>query len=296
MLDAVFIVNPRAGRGAGANAQRLIESWRSSSSAAIEVRATQHAGEATELARTAPDARMFVSVGGDGTHRNVLNGMLSRSYVPMLGIMAAGTGNDLSRTVQWQPPRSLEDVLNGQIKRIDVARSPNGFWMNAAGVGFDAMVAARINQGIRWLSGRAAYLFAIVTELRKYKPIPIRVDVDGQQFEDRAMLCAVANCRSYGGGLLIAPQAQVEDGLLDIVVVGDLRKAEFLIQFPKVLNGAHLSHPKVKSLRGRKISVSAPSTAPVLYDGELGPSGSLLAEVVGSVEARDSASSSLSAQ
>jgi diacylglycerol kinase (ATP) len=175
---------------------------------------------------------------------------------------------------------SFEFLANGLDRHVDMAKSTNGFWMNVAGMGFDAMVARRINRGFRFAKGQIAYLLAIVSALREYQPISVSMNVDGESIERRVMLCAVANAQSYGGGLKIAPQAQLDDGELNLVIVGDISKAEFLKQFPRVYRGGHLGHPAVESWPCRTVSITGPASADVLYDGELGPAGRLSATTV----------------
>jgi diacylglycerol kinase (ATP) len=147
--------------------------------------------------------------------------------------------------------------------------SGDGYSLNIAGVGFDASVAQRINDGFRFLKGTTAYLAAVLQCLASYRPVRLTIAVDGETFETSAMLCAVANARYYGGGMKIAPNASVDDGLIDVVVVGGISKPEFLRQFPRVFKGTHLSHPAVKCLRGRTVRIDSSEPIPVLADGEI---------------------------
>src|SRR6185503_970982 len=118
-------------------------------------------------------------------------------------------------------------------------------------------VADRINKGFRNLRGTTAYLAAVFQTLMSYRATNLKIVVDGKKIETRAMLCALANARCYGGGMVVAPKAELQDGLLDLVLVKELGKLEFLINFPKVMKGAHLSHPKVTHLTFKKLEMES---------------------------------------
>ena len=167
---------------------------------------------------------------------------------------------------------------------VDVARwqsqDKEGVFINVAGSGFDGEVARMINEDLRNLNGSLAYYVAILRTLARFKPIEVEVEVDGVRDVGTAMLCAVANATSYGGGLRIAPGASLTDGLLDVVRVGDLGKLEFLMNFPKLLSGTHLNHPKVKHLRGKSVVLRTAADVPFLVDGELTPGGEVRIDVV----------------
>ena len=130
-------------------------------------------------------------------------------------------------------------------------------------------MAERINHGYPRLRGTSAYLAAVLQTLASYRATDLRIDVDGQSSRRRAMLCAVANATCYGGGMRIAPNALIDDGLLDVVVVGDVGTVGFLRSFPRVFKGTHLSHPKVTALTGELVLIESDRPLPVLADGEI---------------------------
>lgn len=228
-------------------------------------------GSAGQLARAATTRGFDVvaAAGGDGTIGEVVNGLVGTQAV--LAVLPMGTGNDFSRCLGFGTDLALAvDALRSpQTLEIDVpAIEGRGVFVNVAGTGFDAVVAERINRGYRYLRGTTAYVVAVVQTLGSFKPAAITIEVDGVTHDQRAMLCAVANAQSYGGGMKIAPLADMADGLLDVVVVGEVGRAEFLRAFPSVFKGSHLSHPKVNHHRGARIRLSCERPLPFLADGE----------------------------
>lgn len=227
-------------------------------------------GSGSYLARRAAEDGFDVvaAAGGDGTVGEVANGLVGTSTA--LAVLPMGTGNDFSRAVGLGTDleAAVRCAVFGEIKWIDLGKGPKGFFINIAGCGFDAVVAREINRGFKMLRGTAAYLAAVIKTLVGFKPVEISIDVDGDVHQQKAMLCAVANARCYGGGMMVAPNASWVDGLLDVVVVGDVSALEFLRAFPRVFKGTHLSHPKVSSWRGKVIKIQSAEPLPVLADGE----------------------------
>lgn len=218
----------------------------------------------------------LVAVGGDGMV-NLATNALAGSGVPLV-IVPAGTGNDLAAAVGvpfGDPTAAVDLMLTGVTHTLDAAKVTGGqgevTWF--AGVlagGFDAIVNERAN-GIRWARGSAKYTASALLELPVFRPIPYRITIDGESFDGGAMLVAVANATSYGGGMKVVPTAQMDDGLLDVLILDQLSKSTFIRVFPKVFSGRHISHPAVQITRGRRIELDAPGI--VAYaDGErIGP-------------------------
>jgi YegS/Rv2252/BmrU family lipid kinase len=279
-MKRLVIVNRHAGR------RRASRSW-DTVAAQFDPRITTVAetrgpGHASDLARSLA-ANEIVVVGGDGTFSEVLTGL--RSGVD-LALLPFGTGNDLARALNIpQDPKSAAKVaLSGPFRTLDAYRwestGSKGVGANIAGTGFDAVVADRINRGMRFLTGTSAYVAAVLDCLRTFKASEVRISVDGERIEAKAMLVAIANSSSYGGGMRIAPEARLEDGLLDIVIVGEVSKPDFLRTFPKVFSGTHLSHPAVRTMRGTEVVLESYPPLPVLCDGEVVGSGWLKVAVV----------------
>jgi diacylglycerol kinase (ATP) len=272
--ELVLLVNPAARGGRAVRfldpvVRRLREGDRP-----VSVIVGTSAADALDLARTAVggEPAALVAFGGDGLVHLAVQA-LAGTEVP-LGIIPAGTGNDIADALgipKKDPLAAAGIVTGGKTRRIDAARIGGAEWF--AGVvacGFDSRVNERANR-LTWPSGTARYIRAMVQELRVFRPIPFTLTLDGVVTEHEAMLVAVANTRSYGGGMRVCPGARPDDGLLDVLVLGALPKGEFLRTFPRVYRGTHVSHPAVAISRARSVTVAAVGV--VAYaDGErVGP-------------------------
>ena len=276
MPNWVAIRNPVSGRNRLAKVWASIESSIRNLIGDGQVWETRGPGDATVLSRRAVDsgAEWVIAVGGDGTITQVANGLIGTQS--KLALVPAGTGNDLCRTLGITSIDSALSALAAhQILAMDIGHwktdRSQGYFLNVAGMGFDAAVAARINSGFRMVRGTAAYLAASVLTLKNYQAIPLQIKIDGIEISEKIMLAAVANAQCYGGGMKIAPTASVTDGMLDVVLVKQLQKLAFLQAFPKVFRGTHLEHPGVRHCRATCIRLEPDVEHPLLIDGELTP-------------------------
>lgn len=217
---------------------------------------------ATALA-TKPDA--LVVVGGDGMVNLGVN-LVATTGIP-LGIVPSGTGNDMSRGLGI-PVGNTEAAIDALLEALD--RPPRvidaGFVIHPDGAtswyacvlsaGFDAIVNERANL-MRWPRGRQRYNLALLRELAMLKPIRYRLELDGVASETDAVLVAVANNTSLGGGMLVTPDAALDDGLLDVLVVQPLSRTAFLRIFPRVFKGTHVTDPRVSISRAMRIRIAA---------------------------------------
>ena len=211
-----------------------------------------------------------IAVGGDGLAHSVLQVVVPRS-IPFACI-PAGTGNDIVRAFGW----SLDDVsgfLNRVTStsaiRIDLGNVDSEWFAAILSTGFDSVVNERANH-LSWPKGPQRYNVAIAMELPRFVPIEYEIATDTRTFTTKAMLIAVGNGRSYGGGMLVCPHAKLDDGLFDVMILKPVSKIEFLKVFPKVYSGSHITHPQVEIFRTKKISLAANAIA--YADGErIGP-------------------------
>ena len=266
-------INPSAGHGRGITVgEKVIQNFARhqltyqvlSGSSAAELRSQ------LEIFLSSHECDGVISVGGDGLAHLILQ-LVVPLHIPF-AIMPAGTGNDIVRTLGW----SLDEV-DGYLDRVTTtAAQPidlgnvDGEWFAAIlSTGFDSVVNERANR-LSWPKGPQRYNVAIALELPKFKPLTYEISLDTHSITTEAMLIAIGNGRSYGGGMYICPQAQMHDGLFDVMVLEPVSKVEFLKVFPKVYSGSHISHPKVKILRSRRVSLIADAIA--YADGErIGP-------------------------
>jgi diacylglycerol kinase (ATP) len=237
-----------------------------------EIRETSAPGDGVKLAAEAAalGADLVAAAGGDGTLGEVVNGLAGTGT--RLGVIPLGTGNDFVRTLGLRAddlPGAVHTLFHGTPKPIDLGRCGDRWFLNVAGCGFDAVVAERVNRGFRRLRGTSTYLAALCQSLLAFRPAAFTLTLDGETRTQRAMLCSVANARAYGGGMLIAPDAQLDDGLFDVCLLGEVGTLEFLRAFPRVFRGTHTSHPKVTMLRARHVRVESDPPLPVFVDGEV---------------------------
>ena len=205
-----------------------------------------------------------IVVGGDGIVHLAVNALAMTPVV--LGIVPIGTGNDGARAL------GLPMVTSGAIEAAlqpavdtDAIRTEHGWALTVATVGFGVGVNKRANR-LRWPRGAAVYKRATLEELPGLRPLPLTLSVDGVSHEVSVTLIAVGNGAYFGGNMMICPDADPSDGLLDVSVVGKLGRIELLRFFPTVFTGTHLTHPQVSTHRGRVIKLSGP--AELWADGE----------------------------
>jgi diacylglycerol kinase (ATP) len=268
------IVNPVAGRG---RTQKLLpELERAASAAGIELHVSPEPGAPKKLARAAADeGHDLVACGGDGLVTEVTG--VAADTGRRLAIVPTGAGNDFARVLGYDPKhplRAFDAIADGEDRVVDLGRV-NGRWYTCVTAsGFDAE-ANRWANTVRRLSGTTLYIAAVLRTLAVYKPHRFRLTVDGEVLETRAWLVAVGNGPAYAGGMRVTPYARLDDGLLDVTVVGAMSRPEFLWNFPKVFKGTHVRHPKITTRRGANVhleSLDASIPMEVYADGErVGP-------------------------
>ena len=181
-------------------------------------------------------------------------------------------GNDFVRALGWNPARPLEplwEALNTQSEQVDLGNVDGEFFGAIASTGFDSIVNERANS-MHFPKGPSKYNVAMALELPKFRPLNYKFVIDGKFYEREAMLIAAGNGSSYGGGMKVCPDADLQDGLLDLMILNPVSKREFVRIFPSVYEGKHIEHPQVEIIRAREISIDAPA---ICYaDGErVGP-------------------------
>ncbi len=196
-----------------------------------------------------------------------------------LAVVAIGTGMDFVRT--YGIPTRFDDavrtVLTGRTRTIDVGRVSYRTWAgdaaesyvcNVGSVGMSAAVARRANGMSKMLGGRATFFYALVRVFFEWQNTVVDVALDGERRSGRMHDVIVANGRYHGGAMLLAPDAQPDDGLFDVLTIGDVTKRDFVTTAPKLYRGTHLSHPKVDLVRARVVEVDARERLPIELDGE----------------------------
>ena len=264
-----LLVNPTSGKGRGARLLEPVAERLRSSGVDVDVVTGRDADEAFDRVRNRVAAGVdgVVAVGGDGLV-NIALQVVAGTDVP-LGVVPAGTGNDIARALGLSladPVAAVDLVVRGATRAVDLGRANGRWFAGVLGSGFDSMVNERANR-MSWPSGRSRYNLAILAELRTFRPVPYELVLDGETWTTKAMLVAVGNGSSYGGGMRVCPDARLDDGLLDITVLGPISKPEFLRVFPTVYKGTHVRHPAVTVRRARQVSLTS-SGVTAYADGE----------------------------
>jgi diacylglycerol kinase (ATP) len=278
-VRALLVHNPTAGGGRAAGllpavTQRL-------RAGGVEV--DQHASRSLEDARQAAHqaagtVEMVVAVGGDGTVGACAAGLADAGpgARAALGVVPAGGGNDAARAlgVPFRDPLTAAELLPRLRRRpADLARVGEHSYLAVSGAGFDSEVNRIANQRLSWAGARLRYLGAALAQLVVGRPAGFRLRLDGQEQQLAAWMVAVANCPSYGGGMRIAPAASLDDGRLDVVVIGAVGKLTCVDLLRKVFSGRHVEHPAVSVHRARRVELAADRPLAVYADGE--PAGGL---------------------
>ncbi|MBN2464044.1 diacylglycerol kinase family lipid kinase [candidate division WOR-3 bacterium] len=287
MRRVVSIINPVAGkaRGAKLRAKGLESLMRTFPESTFLY--TNGPGHATELARDAKDAELMVVVGGDGTIREVICGLVSATGPldhsttgsrPLLAVIPVGSCNDLPRNVGI--PADVAEACRvaraGDTRPIDVIRvemSDHGntqqtYFANAAGFGFDAQVTTEAQKS-KHLRGMLLYLVAIVRTLSHLKCPLVRIRAGDFSADQRVLMVAAANGRYYGGGLKVAPDALPDDGLLDVCIGWEMGWWSTLKKLPRFVAGTHVALKEVKMLRGPELELEFLEPVQVELDGDV---------------------------
>lgn len=282
MPERVFtlLVNPTSGGGRAHAHAGVVERALRAAGARILVRPTddvaharQEAAQAVARALAEPEVEhVVVAAGGDGSVHLLLQAV-GESGVP-IGVVPAGSGDDAARS--WglgrgEPHRMADILLTAPIVPVDLGRAETAdgqvtWFATVLAAGFDARVSERSLRLTR-VPPAVRYLVAVAGELRGFRPIGYRLVLDGEPVQTEAMLVALGNSPSYGSGMLVCPEADPTDGMLDVLLLRPIPIPEFLRVFPRVYRGTHLSHPAVQLRRVKEAEVSAPDVL-AFADGE----------------------------
>jgi diacylglycerol kinase (ATP) len=293
-------VNPAS--GAGSTGRRWPELARRAAAAGLAGESVLSAapGQITALAeRAAADgARLVVAVGGDGTAHEAVNGLLRAGTPTELALLPRGTGDDFARAlgVPNAFERAIAVARDGRVRTIDAGRvtyqSDSGgevesFFCSMAGVGMSGAVARRLMTTTKALGGKIAGVIATFEIFSRWTNVELHVKVDGDSRGGLMQDVLVANTEYHNGGMNLLPGASPDDGLFDVLVVGDVTKRDLLVAFPKLYRGTFLPHPKAELLRGRTVTVESETPLPIELDGEQPGTTPVLFEVVpGSLRVR----------
>ncbi|MEM1043383.1 MAG: diacylglycerol kinase family protein [Bacteroidota bacterium] len=281
------ILNPAAGNRRAGRERARLEAALGAAGLPFEVFVTERPNHAAALARRAAERfDAVVAAGGDGTLQEVASGLFGTDGGTVLGVIPLGTGNDFARLlgVPKRPEAAVPALLGGEIAPVDAGvvrwreqgetRRHDALFVNAVGIGFDALVAAEAAR-TKWVRGVSGYVAAVLRTLRLWTQPEVEVrsvGAEGTVPENREplFLASVGNGTAVGGGFRLTPEAQPDDGVLDLCfVAGPLSLARILVLMPKAIRGRHLGEPEVSMRRVRHLALRTEAGLPIHVDGEV---------------------------
>ena len=264
-----FIVNTKSGRGSAKKNVKLIEDFASLNNIKYKIYYTEYPKHATSLAqqsiREGSDIR--VAVGGDGTAHEVANAIIGTNSV--LGILPCGSGNDFPKSVgvPLNLLGALENLVEFNIKEVDVGYIKDRFFINGIGFGMDGAVSHRFSK-YRLIRGEIGYIWGAVIEALSYPGFRAEIAIPDWRFNGNILLSGASNGSYHGGKFQLAPNAKIDDGLLDVYVFKNMPRLSRLIKIPKVLNGKHLLLNEVYIKGSPFMEITLERPVPAHMDGE----------------------------
>lgn len=268
-MEIALLTNPTAGKGRGAHHRDIALARLRDSGFVVRNLQGRDGDEALDLARecVADGVEALVVCGGDGMVHLAIQALAETRTA--LGVIPSGTGNDVARYLgipRRDPAAAADVVIRSRTRTIDLAKARSGYFVTVLAAGFDAIVNERANQ-MTWPRGQMRYNLATVAELRTFRPLPYTLELDGVAAHYEAMLVAVGNGPSFGGGLRITEGALLDDGMLDVVVITKMSKAKLVRSYPRLFTGKIEGVQEYVRHRVRTVTVAAPGI--VSYaDGE----------------------------
>lgn len=268
-----LIVNPNSRNGKTGKIWPYIEKMLKHKGFNFEYKLTKAPQEAMDISKEAAEKGfdVIVSVGGDGTNNEVLNGIMIANSPekkrPLLGFIPQGTGGDFRRSINLPSDigASIEILKKSNILKIDIGKSRflnrsrllvERYFLNICSFGISGLVDYYVNRSTKLLGGKISFILGTLRGIISYRNTSASIEVDGKEVgEMNITLVAVANGKYFGGSMMVAPEARVDDGLFDIIVMKDISKFEFIFSGYKIYRGEHIIPPNVFSLRGQRLKV-----------------------------------------
>jgi YegS/Rv2252/BmrU family lipid kinase len=282
-VSVAFLVNPASANGSTGRRWPEIARRAALAGLAGDALISEGPGQLGSLAVRAAEggASLLVVVGGDGSVHEVVNGLLSagRADRVEIAVLPRGTGTDFVRSLRIPSDldRAVEVAKHGTVRAVDAGRASytswdgaaaDAFFANFAGAGISGAIARRANASSKALGGRLSFMWATIAVFSHWQSAAVTIEVDGTRRAGQMFEVLAMNGDYTAGGMWVAPEAKADDGLFDVVVIGDVTKADFIRTFPKLYRGKHLSHPKIELLRGERVQVDAATPLPIVLDGE----------------------------
>jgi YegS/Rv2252/BmrU family lipid kinase len=267
-MPLALLVNPHSAGGRTLKLLPRVEQALDERRVEFRVQRTKGLEHGVEQALRAVEAdELPVVISGDGL-LGAIGGAMAGSQTP-LGVVPGGRGNDLARVlgIPDEPERAVEVILGGHSRRIDVGEANGKRFLGIVSVGFDSD-ANRLANETKFLRGSPVYAYAALRTLLSWKPARFTIAVDGERIRLSGYSISVANSSCFGGGMYVAPDAELDDGEFDVVSVGEVGKLRFVSNLPKVFKGTHVEKDEVRVFRANHLELSASRPFPVYADGE----------------------------
>lgn len=273
--ETLVLLNAAAGRGRAGVKHAVVRQMARAAGVPVAETASPEDLERQAWEAAAAGCRRVVAVGGDGTVNRVLNGIVGTAAA--LGVIPCGNGNDIARNLGI--PSDVQAATHvsffGPLRTVDVGLlrsaapgSAKRYYAGIASFGFDSLANRIANEHNGIWRGRALYVYAMLRSLVEFRPPDVTITHDGGEYRGRIMLAVAANAPSYGGGMKIAPRAEMADGLLDLCIVRRMSRLKLLWCFPEVFSGAHLAREEVSYIRSARARITAERPLDVFADGE----------------------------
>jgi YegS/Rv2252/BmrU family lipid kinase len=262
------LFNPAAGAGGGVGKLEAIRQRLAEAGLNVQVAPTESAAHAAALARAAAQAgEEVIAFGGDGMAR--IAAAAIRGTEAVLGVLPGGRGNDFAAVlgIPRDPLSACGVLINGGVRSIDLGDADGQVFLGNASIGLESEVTPIANAAPR-VGGRAVYLAATMYGLARWRPAHFELEIDGRPYGYTGYMAAAANTGRFGGGMRLAPDAQLDDGLLDVVVIEHTSRFKFLRGTPKVFRGTHIHEPNVHIWRARQVRLDADRPFAVYADGD----------------------------
>lgn len=266
-----FVINPIAGSGLAQRVGVQLSNWLKENGREHSVWYTEGVGHATELAKNAVEngAETVVAIGGDGTVSETARGLLGAKTA--LGIIPAGTGNDIARTLRIpkKPQEALEFVFSHPARNMDAGYVNDMLFINVCGTGFDVCVLDYTLTAKKYVRGMLPYLWGVIRTIFTFQPAMATFQLDGGEIETRqTLLLSVANGKYFGGGIQVAPMAEPNDGYFDFVMIDHIPRWKMPFQLPKLIMGKVTQVPGFSHRRCKNITIETENMR-INLDGEI---------------------------
>ena len=267
-MNIKLIVNPAAGKGSALKKSNRVIAELNRRDVKFDVEYTTYPRHGAIIAKEAAKSfEKVIALGGDGTANEVGEGVVGTDAI--FGVIPSGSGNDFAKMLNISNiDNSIDTLLNGKIRNIDVIKVNDRISLNTTGVGFNGVVSDVAGR-VKFLRGISVYIYSVIKTAIRYKAIPMRITVDDMIVEDNIFMVSVCNSKSEGGGFIVAPDAEIDDGILDVTIIREASLFKLLLNIKSAMTGNLNKLDEVDTIRGENITIESDYPMPLHVDGEV---------------------------